>query len=211
MVRLVIADEQPIVVEGLRALFNETDYEIVVHVGEGGGVLPAVMSYDPDILVLDERMPGMAGLDVFRQLRDQGYSRPVILFTGSIGDQRAMEAMDAGINGIVLKRSDPGHLLQCLDEVRKGHRWIDQSVLQRALDRARGKEEKAALFAGLTAREYEIVMLVVDNLPNQEIASRLGIKIDTVKVHLHNIYEKLCLSNRLDLVLLIRDSETPVR
>jgi len=206
MVRLLVADDHPIVVEGIRSLLRETAFEVIADVRDGTEVAPAVEAFDPEMLILGERLPGRAGLDVFREMRGKGYLRPIILFTGTISDQRAIDAMDAGVNGIVLKHSAPDHLLQCLEEVRNGHRWIDQSLLQRALDRVRGKEEKLGLFDSLTARENEIVTLVFDNLRNQEIASRLGISGGTVKVHLHNIYVKLGLSNRMDLLLLIRDS-----
>jgi len=211
MVRLLVADDHPIVVEGIRSLLRETAFEIVADVRDGTEVAPAVEAFDPDMLILDERMPGMAGLDVFREMRGKGYVRPIILFTGMIGDQRAIEAIDAGVNGIVLKQSTPGHLLQCLEEVHNGNRWIDQSLLQRALDRVREKEERLGLFEALTARENQIVALVVDSLRNPEIASRLGIAEGTVKVHLHNIYEKLGLSNRMDLVLLIQESGAATR
>jgi two-component system nitrate/nitrite response regulator NarL len=205
-IRILLADDHPIIVAGVEALLRGSDYELAHHVRNGDDVLAAVKTIDPDIVILDERMPGKTGLDVFSEIRRTGDERPIILLTGSIGDQRALDAMDAGINGIVLKHTASDQLLQCLDEVRQGGRWIDQSLLQRALDRARGRKEKLGLFDQLTAREREIVTLVAENLRNQEIAARLDISEGTVKVHLHNIYNRLGLSNRLDLVLLIRDS-----
>ena len=205
-VRILLADDHPIIVAGVEALLRASDYEMVDNVRSGSAVLEAVEKTDPDMVILDERMPGMAGLEVFRALRSKGYDRPIILLTGSISDQRAIEAMDAGMNGIILKHAAADQLLLCLDEVRQGRRWIDQGLLQRALDRARGREEKLELFTMLTAREHEIVKLFAENLRNRDISARLGISEGTVKVHLHNIYEKLGLSNRMDLTMLIRDS-----
>lgn len=206
MIRILLADDHPIIFSGVDALLRGTEYQIVRYVRDGAEVPAAIKAEDPHIVILDERLPNRMGLDLFRDLRSQGENRPIIILTGSMSDRRAVEAIDAGVNGLVLKHSAPDNLLTCLEEVRSGGRWIDQKLLQRALDRATGRELDGSPFAKLTPREQAIVRLAADNLRNQEIGTRLGISEGTVKVHLHNVYEKLGLTNRIDLLMLIRDS-----
>jgi two-component system nitrate/nitrite response regulator NarP len=205
MIRVLIADDHPMIAAGIEAMLRETDYQIVRHVQDGGEVLAAIRADNPDIVILDERLPGMAGLDIFRALRAAGDARPVVLFTATLPERRAIDAIEAGVNGLVLKNTAPDQLLHCLDEVRHGRRWIEQHLLQRALDRATGKDMDGGPLAALTRRERAIVQLVGENLRNQEIAVRLGISEGTVKVHLHNAYEKLGFSSRVDVVLMMRD------
>jgi len=207
MIRLLIADDHPIIASGVESLLRGTEFQIVRHVKTGDAALPAIEAENPDIVILDERLPGKAGLDIYRELRAKGDRRPVILLTGTMPELRAIEAVEAGVDGFVLKHSAPDHLLACLEAVRRGERWIEQSLLQRALDRATRQDMAKGPFAKLSPREQEIVRLVGENIRNPEIAARLGISEGTVKVHLHNIYEKLGLSNRVDLVMLIRDGD----
>lgn len=206
MIRLLVADDHPIIVTAVETLLRDSDYEVVVHVRRGDEVAAAVESAAPDMLILDERMPGKNGLDVFRELRGAGCLKPTVLLSGTIDDKRALEAMDSGIEGILLKHSAPDQLLQCLDHIREGQRWIDQDLLQRALEQARGKSGDLDRFSVLTAREYDVVKLLAQNMRTRDVAERLGISGGTVKVHLHNIYEKLGLNSRVDLAFLLRDT-----
>lgn len=203
MVRVLIADDHPIIAAGLELFLKDTEYEIVAHCSDGAAVLAEVARLDPDLLILDERMPGHSGVDLLRILRERGDQRPVVLLTGSIDDDRAMQAIQLGVNGLVLKHTAADLLVQCLDQVKAGFRWMDQGVLQRALDQALSSKKQAAEdpLARLSPREREIVGLVVGGARNQEIATELGISPGTVKVHLHRIYEKLGLRNRTELAL----------
>lgn len=205
MVRLLVADDHPIIAAGLELFLKDTEYEIVARCSDGASVLEMLAEAQPDMLILDERMPGQSGVDLLRILRELGDQRPIILLTGSIDDERAMEAIQLGVNGLVLKHTAPDLLVQCLDQVKAGFRWMDQGVLQRALDQAlRNNEVTPQPLAKLSAREREIVERVVGGARNQEIATELGISPGTVKVHLHRIYEKLGLRNRTELALYAR-------
>lgn len=204
MTRILIADDHPIIVAGVEALLRDTRFAIVRHVRDGESVAAAVAAENPDLIILDERLPGMNGLEVFRALRAAGDRRPIVFLTGTMPDRRAIEALEAGVEGFVLKHSAADHLLAALEAVTNGGRWIEQSVLQKALDRATGRDMQDGPFAKLTPREQAIVRLVGENVRNHDISARLGITEGTVKVHLHNIYEKLGLSSRVDLVMLIR-------
>jgi two-component system, NarL family, nitrate/nitrite response regulator NarL len=206
MIRLLLVDDHPIIFSGIEALLRASEYQIVRYLRDGSELWAAIETDNPDIIILDEHLPGKNGLDLFLEFRSRGDQRPVIILTGSMAERRAVEAINAGVSGLVLKHAAPDNLLACLEEVRAGRRWIDQKLLQRALDRATGKELDDTPFAKLTPREQAIVRLAGENLRNQEIAGRLGISEGTVKVHLHNVYEKLGLGSRIDLLMLIRET-----
>jgi two-component system nitrate/nitrite response regulator NarP len=206
MIRLLIADDHPIIIAGLKTLLRGTEYEIVREVADGEGVAAAVADAAPDVVILDQQMPGKNGVEIYAELRAAGTAIPIVLLTGNISEESALAAIEAGVDGLVLKHTAPDQLVTCLNEVRQGRRWIDQGLLQRALGKALERKEKAAFLNSLSPREQEIVKLLAANLRSNEIAERLGISLGTVKVHLHNVYGKLGLSDRTDLMQLIRDA-----
>lgn len=205
MISILIVDDHPIIAVGVEALLRETEYDIVCHVRDGSLALDAIEEVQPAIVILDERLPNMSGFDIFRALRAKGDQRPVVLLSGIMNEHRAIEAIEAGVNGLVLKHSASDQLIHCLDEVRSGRRWIDQHLLQRALDHANGKESTGGPLEKLTPRERSIVHMVGDSFRTSAIADRLGISEGTVKVHLHNAYQKLGVSSRVEIALMLRD------
>lgn len=205
MTRLLIAEDHSIIAAGVEALIRGSEYELVRHLRNGEEALAAIAEEQPDIVILDERLPGMTGLEIFRAMRARGDLRPVVMLTATLPDRRAIEAIEAGVNGLVLKHNAADQLLHCLDEVRQGRRWIEQHLLQLALDHATGTNRKQGPLEKLTQRERAVVELVGDNVRTRAVAEKLGISEGTVKVHLHNAYEKLGVSSRVELVLLMRE------
>ena len=205
--RILIADDHPIMLSGLEAILRGSEYKLVAKVADGAAVLDALADAQPDILLLDVQMPVRTGMDVLRTLRSRGDTRPVVLLTAHLDDSNLVEAIQLGVNGILLKDGAQGQLLTCLDSVRAGQRWIEKSLLERALDLSMsGAAERKEPFADLTPKEREVVGLVSQGLRNRNIASELGITEGTVKVYLHRIYEKVGVSNRTELALAARDS-----
>jgi DNA-binding NarL/FixJ family response regulator len=125
-----------------------------------------------------------------------------VLLTAAVRDEEVVEAMKLGAMGLVLKESSPDVLVDCVRRVHNGESWIDRETVTQAfrttLDRESSAREAAEV---LTPRELEIVRMVAQGLRNKAIASRLSISEGTVKVHLHNIYEKFGVDGRLELVL----------
>jgi two-component system nitrate/nitrite response regulator NarP len=141
---------------------------------------------------------------VLRTLRGRGDNHSVVLLTASLEDQLLLEALQLEVNGIVLKESAQEQLLQCLSAVQAGRRWIEQDLLQKALQLT---SQGAALndpLGAITTRERAVVELVAQGLRNREIGSELGMTEGTIKVYLHRIYEKLNVSNRTELALLVK-------
>lgn len=202
MTRVLVADDDPLTAAGIEVLLASSNFQIVASARTGKEVLETLAGARPEILVLDIRMPERSGLDVLRTLRARGDSRPIVLLTGSIDDQGVREAMDLGVNGLVIKATAPRDLLLCLESVAHGRRWFDQEVMQRAMDLAQSPGGGRDPLEQLSTRERSIVALVQRGLRNKEIAAELGLTEGTVKVHLHRIFEKLRVTSRTELILL---------
>jgi len=201
--RIVLADDHPIVLHGLRQLFErQEDFTVVGCCPDGAAALAAVRAERPDVLVLDLRMPGRSGLDVLRTLSAEGVPCHSVLLTAAVRDEEVVEAVKCGAKGIVLKESSADTLLDCVRRVARGESWIERETVTRAFKRVveRGSPSGNA-DETLTPREVEMVRMVAQGLRNKVIAERLSISEGTVKVHLHNIYEKLGVDGRLELVL----------
>ena len=203
MIRLVLADDHPIVLQGLQQLFERhDDFQVLSSCPDGTTALAAVTEHQPDVLVMDLRMPGKSGLDVLRVLSSGRSSCRTILLTAIVRDDEVMEAVKLGVRGIVLKESSPEVLVDCVRRVYRGEQWLERETVTRALQRVLnrdGVERDAG--DSLTPREIEIVRMVAQGMRNKVIAERLSISEGTVKVHLHNVYEKLGVDGRLELVL----------
>lgn len=207
MVRVLIADDHPIMLSGIEAILRDTDYQVVAKVTNGAAVLEAIPSARPEILLLDVQMPERTGLDVLRTLRSRGDQRPIVLLTASLDDSGLLEAIQLGVNGIILKEGAQSLLLKCLDDVANDRRWIEKSLLERALEISMsGTGEAQDGLSALSKRERAIVGLVAQGMRNRDVASELGITEGTVKVYLHRIYEKLGVSNRTELAIYARDA-----
>ena len=205
-VRIVVADDHPMIRTALEALLRDTDYEIVGTAGTGDAALREVERLAPDILLLDLQMPGGTGMDVLRRIRADkappvaNAAMKVVLLTAAIDDSAFLEAQSLKVQGIVLKNSDPAYLIDCLDHVSQGRSWIDPELGQRARQlSASGYGQEGAI--ALAPRERQLIGFVRKGLRNREIAERLGVTEGTVKAYLHAIFEKLDVGNRTELAI----------
>jgi DNA-binding NarL/FixJ family response regulator len=207
-VRVVLADDHPIVLTGLRAVLQvEPGVEIVAAAPEGATALELIRAHEPDIAVLDIDMPQLTGLDVLEALEADGLSTRVVFLTGSASDEQIATAVEQGAWGILLKENALSVLTECLEAVSSGQRWLPEALIAPAVRRATERRERdGQLERVLTAREHEIAGLVAQGLSNKHICRRLAISEGTVKVHLHNMYEKLQISNRTVLAAWMRPS-----
>lgn len=203
MIRLVLADDHPIVLDGLESLFRlESDFQILARCTNGEEAVKAVRLHRPDVLLLDVHMAGKDGLAVSRELREQNLPTRIVLLAAHLDKRDVMEALQLGVRGILLKELAPRLVVQCVRKVHAGERWIEKRSHMDALDTLLRREAgMQQLSKVLTPREIELVKMVAAQLQNKEIATRLGISVGTVKIHLHNIYEKLNVRSRLELVL----------
>ncbi len=202
MTKVLVAEDDPLTLAGINILLDKTNFEVVATVSNGTSALDALSTVRPDMLILDNSMPERTGLDVLRTIRNRGDNRPVVLLTGGINDQATKEAMQLGVNGIVIKSTAPRDLLICLETVMQGRRWLDQEIMQRAMLLAMSPDGPRDPFEMLSGRERAVASLAQRGLRNKEIADELGLTEGTVKVHLHKVFEKLGVRGRTELILL---------
>ena len=200
-ITLVLADDHPLILDGMENLFRlERDFKVVARCLDGEEAITAVRKHKPDVLVLDIRMPGMDGLSLLREMKKEKLSTRVVLLTGALDEEELAEAVRLGARGLVLKEMAPKLLVKCIRQVHAGELWLEKRsvslALEKLLQREAGQREAAQL---LTPREIEIVKQVAAGLRNTEIAKRLFISEGTVKMHLHNIYQKLGVDSRTKL------------
>jgi DNA-binding NarL/FixJ family response regulator len=207
-IRVALADDHPIVLDGLEQLFRvEPDIAVVARCRNADEALRALRAESPDVLVLDLLMPGGGGLDLLRAMGDKDRHTRIILLTAVIDDDQLLEAIRLGAQGVVLKDMAPQLLVEAIREVHAGGQWLEQGLGGRALRRLLSREKRASEAARLlSSREREIVRLVAAGLRNRAIADRLSISEGTVKVHMHNIYEKLDLNGRVELTNYAREN-----
>jgi len=203
LINLVLVDDHPLVLKGLEMLLStQEDFMILACCTDGEQALQAIRQYTPDILVLDLRMPGMDGLTVLRKLRQENRLVKVTILAGELSNNETLEAIRLGVRGVVLKEMAPHLLIQCLYKVYAGGEWVEKRSFSRALDhmvqREAGIRQATDL---LTPREIELVCQVTKGFDNRQIAQALYISEGTVKVHLHHIFEKLGIRNRVALAM----------
>ena len=201
-IKIVLADGHQIVLDSLEQLFAaEADFRVIARCSDGEEALQTVRKLTPDILILEIRMAGMDGLECLRQLKQEKLPTRVVFLTAMVDEDQALEAIRLGAGGVVLKEMAPHLLLLCVRKVHAGEQWIEKQSITRAIEKLLNREAGARRLASLlTTRETEIVRLVAQDLPNKDIADRLGISAGTIKIHLHNIYQKLNVSSRRELV-----------
>jgi DNA-binding NarL/FixJ family response regulator len=198
-IKLVLADDHPVVLAGLEALFTASnEFTVMACCPDGPTALDAIRRHRPDVAVLDIRMPRADGLDVVRRLNEAKLPTRVVLLTIEIDDVQALEAIRLGVSGVLLKHMASRLLKECVRKVHAGGFWVEQESLRRVVDRL--LTETAAPEKALTASEGRIVRLVSEHARNKEIAERLQITESTVKSHLHAVYTKLNVTNRKELL-----------
>jgi len=201
-IRAVLADDHAIVLEGLEQILKlEEDIELVARCIDGEQALKTVRSFRPDVLVLDLRMPVMDGLAVLREIKREGLPTKVVLLTAGLDDDEMIRALRLGVSGVILKVMASRLLIQCIRTVAGGGRWIEKDLEDRAVQRTTSDPHGT----GLSPREIEVVRMVSRGMRNRQIAQQLFISEATVKVHLHNVYEKLALKSRVELGLFARE------
>lgn len=198
---MILADDHPLVLNGLYHLLQEyPDFQVLDRCSSGTEALAAVKKSRPDVLVLDLLMPGKDGLEVARDLNALGDPPRIVLLTAQLHEDQLIEALRLGVRGFVLKEMATKLLVECLRRVHAGGQWLEKDSASRAMEKLVRREARNREIASLlTPREIEVVAMVAKGLSNKEIGAQLFIAEGTVKIHLHNIYEKLGIARRAEL------------
>jgi two-component system nitrate/nitrite response regulator NarL len=203
-IRVVIADRHPVVLQGLTKLLGpQSGFNIVACCSDGTHCIEAIRSLVPDIAILDISMPGLTGLEILAIAASESLSTRLVFFTASVEDHELVVSAAAGAYGVILKDVAPEILLRSLRQIADGHRLLPLLPPDQVVPRAQNNIAITEnVLAVLTDRERQIMRLVSEGLSNKEIGRRLNISDGTIKVHLHNIYQKLEISNRTVLAAL---------
>jgi DNA-binding NarL/FixJ family response regulator len=201
--RLILADDHPIVLHGLEQLLRaESDLQVVARCGSGGETVIAVRRHRPDLLILDLHMPGKDGLAVLRELGSANSSTRVVVMADRLDDEEVLEAFRLGVAGMLLKELALRMVVQCVRTVLAGEVWLEKRAVSRALNVLLRRQSGGRQLAGaLTPRELETARLAALGMCTEEMSSRLDISEGTVKTHLHRVYRKLHINNRVALTL----------
>jgi DNA-binding NarL/FixJ family response regulator len=198
-IRIVIADDHPVVRDGLVAMLEtQPDFDVTGQAGAGSDALALVAEKDPDVLLLDLEMPGLDGVGVLQRLRGAGARTRVIIFTVFDTDERIIAAVEAGAAGYLLKGAPRAEVFAAVREVAAGGSLLAPVAASAVLRRVRG--ETNADGPSLTPREAEVLSHLARGGSNKRIAAALGISERTVKFHVSSIIAKLGATNRTDAV-----------
>jgi two-component system, NarL family, nitrate/nitrite response regulator NarL len=203
-IRILVADDHAIFRDGLRKLLEVAeDVQIVGEASNGVECTKMLAKLKPDILLLDLRMPEKDGLGVLEEVNFDTLPTRVIVLTAAEDDRDVVRAMRLGARGVVLKQSASDLLLKSIRKVYDGEIWLDNRMTAEVIDAFKKSSESGQRREKplLSEREKEIVQLVAQGFRNREIGEKLFISEQTVKNHLHNIFDKLGVSDRLELAL----------
>lgn len=204
-VRVVLADDEPLLRHGLRVLLTADDrVEVVAEAGDGAAAVNAVRLHRPDVLLLDVQMPGVDGLSALRALADHP-TAVAILTTFDLDDYIA-RALELGARGFLLKDADPDVLIRAVLDLAAGGAVLDPRVTARLLPRLRGAGlslRSTQAIASLSTRERQVLDVMADGRANAAIASLLGLTEATVKSYVSQILTKLGVHNRVQAALLV--------
>lgn len=201
-IRILLADDHPVVRDGLAAMLGtQPDFQVIGEAGTGAEAVAEAARLRPDVVLMDLEMPSLDGIEAIRRLRAADPAIQVVVLTAFDTDERILGALQAGAQGYLLKGAPRAEIFAAIRAVSAGGALIPPVVASKLLRQVRATEGTDAL----TAREREVLGLVAAGLANREIAARLSISERTVKFHVSALLSKLGAKNRTQAVRLARD------
>lgn len=194
-IRILIADDHPIVRDGLiSVLETQADFSVIGEAGNGRAILQLLEEKQADVLFLDLNMPEMDGLEVIKMMKAKNMTTRVIVFTVFDSDERIVSAIKAGAMGYLLKGASHAEIFSAVRVVHRGESLLQPIVATRLFQHL--SEEQSPL----SPRELEVLQLLAKGLTNKELATQLFISERTIKFHLSSIFSKLAVANRTEAV-----------
>ena len=199
-ISVALASDHPLILLGISELLrSHPDIEVVAACINGRAVMHAIRQKAPTVAVL-LFMADLNGIEVLANMSAEGGATRAVFLSANATNNQLLNAVSAGAKGIVLKEMTSDALVQCIRVVAAGGEWLPQSLINAASEREATRQSGSKhLVQTLTCRERQIVLLVAEGLSNKEMCHRLGLREGTVKIHLHNIYEKVGVNNRTAL------------
>jgi NarL family two-component system response regulator LiaR len=202
MIRVLIADDHPVVRDGLRGLMEiQPDLEVVGEARDGIEAVDQARSLKPDVMLLDMMMPGKDGVQVIIEVKEENPAARILVLTSYAEGEKAFPAIKAGALGYLLKDTSPEELLQAIHNVYRGRISLHPTVARLLVEELGQPSELPPTEEPLTEREVDVLQLVAQGMSNQEIAETLVVGERTVSTHVSNILDKLHLANRTQATL----------
>ncbi|HEX4056821.1 MAG TPA: response regulator transcription factor [Galbitalea sp.] len=191
-IRILLADDHPVVRDGLSGMFAaDSEFAVVGEAADGAAAIRMAAELDPDVILMDLRMPGTDGLAAIGELVRRGARSRVLVLTTYDTDSYVLPAIEAGATGYLLKDAPRAELFAAVRAAARGESVLSPAVAARLMSRVRTPE-----VSPLSARELEVLELVAAGNTNRDIAGKLFVSEATVKTHLLNIYSKLEVNDR---------------
>jgi DNA-binding NarL/FixJ family response regulator len=215
VIRVLLVDDDALVRSGLKLMLAGAEQiEVVGEVDDGRGVLAAVDSLHPDVVLMDIRMPELDGIVATRLLRTQPQAPAVLVLTTFDADELVLRVLRAGAAGFLLKDTPPAEIVRAIEHVNAGDGTLSPTVAGRLIalvagdtDAGERYEKARERLATLSAREREVALAVGRGLANAEIAAELHMSVATVKAHVSRLLTKLGVENRVQIALLVQEAE----
>lgn len=200
-IRVVLADDHAVVRKGIRDFLEEEgDIEVIAEAGDGEKVKECILALNPDVVILDVRMPVATGIEVTRWIREQSLPIRVLILTAYDDDPFIVAALKAGANGYVLKNAEAEEITAAVRAVHRGEPALASNIAQKLMMQMAGITEVTQAAEPITDREREVLQLAASGLTNRGIGLKLSISDRTVQGHLASIYAKLKVNSRTEAV-----------
>lgn len=201
-IRILIADDHPIVRQGLELVVSaQPDLELVAQASNGEEAVQSAKETQPDVIVMDLQMPVKDGLTAINEINQLEIDSKILVLTSFPDDEMVIKAVKTGAAGIMLKDSPPEKLLEAIRTVHRGESVLHPTIARKLMDEVRKPAEPLPLQKLLTPREIDVLICLAQGQTNREIALGLDVSVRTVTTHVRNILDKLHLENRTQAAL----------
>lgn len=200
-IRVVLADDHQVVRHGIQQFLAAANIDVVAEAENGEQALRQIEQHQPDVAILDIQMPGYSGIEVARRVRAQGWPVGLLILTAYDDDPFIVAALEAGVNGFVLKTADMEEIIEAVRAVDEGKSVLDPQIVPKLLHALTAFRQPRIEYEPLTERELEVLRAAARGLTNKAIGVLLDISDRTVQGHLRRIFEKLDVANRTEAVV----------
>jgi DNA-binding NarL/FixJ family response regulator len=199
MITVSIAEDLPEIRNSIERLIKEQpDMLLMSASANARDAMPIIIDKQPDVVIMDINMPGMSGIDCIRTIKSDCPATQFMIFTIYENDEKIFDALAAGASGYLLKKTSPEKIIEAIKELHQGGSPMSTPIARKVINHF--KETKSPGHESLTNKENEILTLLSKGFLYKEIAAKLSISVGTVTQHIHNIYEKLHVSNKTEAI-----------
>lgn len=200
-IRVILADDHQVVRHGIQQILVKAGIEVIAEAENGEQALRVILEYRPDVAVLDIQMPDFSGIEVARRVRAQGLPVGLLILTAFDDDPFIMAALEAGVNGFVLKTADMEEIVEAVRAVHEGKSVMDPEIIPKLMRAVVASHKPQSSYEPLSERELEVLRAAARGLTNKAIGVLLNISDRTVQGHFRHIFEKLAVASRTEAVV----------